>query len=54
MFALGHSLPLAGAIVGLGLGVGKLEIAAAKVMPLVKWLSGILLIVAGFYLLATL
>ncbi len=54
MFALGHSLPLAGAIVGLGLGVGKLEAVAAKVMPLVKWVSGILLIAAGFYLLATL
>jgi cytochrome c-type biogenesis protein len=54
MFALGHSLPLAGAIVGLGLGVGKLETIAAKVTPVIKWLSGILLIAAGFYLLATL
>ncbi len=54
MFALGHSLPMAAAIVGLGLGVGKLESIAAKVTPVVKWASGILLIAVGFYLLATL
>jgi cytochrome c biogenesis protein CcdA len=52
-FALGYSLPLTGALVGLGLGFGKLTAAAQKYSPAIKVVAGAMLIGVGFYLLAT-
>ena len=53
-FALGYSLPLAAAVVGLGLGLGRLSRFARWAAPVVKVVAGALLIASGFYLLATL
>lgn len=52
VFSLGYSLPMAGVLVGLGLGFGRL-ILIQKINPWINKISGILLIVVGFYLLAS-
>jgi cytochrome c biogenesis protein CcdA len=52
-FALGYSLVLAAGVVGLGLGFGKLQATARKVEPYVRYGAGGLLVLVGFYLLAT-
>ncbi len=53
VFSLGYSLPLAGVLVGLGFGIRGLTLIIQKVTPVITAISGILLIVIGFYLLAT-
>ncbi len=51
-FSCGYSLPMTGGIVGMGLGFGNLGTAIQKINPLIKTVSGVLLIFFGFYLLA--
>jgi cytochrome c biogenesis protein CcdA len=53
-FAVGYSLPLGAAVVGLGLGLGKLASLTRRFASAVKLVAGILLIGVGFYLLITL
>ena len=53
VFSVGYSLPLAGVLVGLGFGFSKLTMVIQKINPVIKTIAGILLIVTGFYLLAT-
>ena len=52
-FAVGYSLPLTGAVVGLGFGFGKLGSMTRQLAPAINATAGILLIGVGFYLLAT-
>ena len=52
-FAVGYSLPLAGGIIGLGLGLNRLSGVMQKLMPIIKVLTGVMLIGVGLYLLAT-
>lgn len=52
VFALGYSLPLAGGVVGIGFGLGRLGVVAQRIMPVVNIGVGLLLIGVGFYLLA--
>jgi cytochrome c biogenesis protein CcdA len=52
-FASGYGLPLAAAIVGFGLGLGKISKTLSVVGTIVKYIGGITLIVLGFYLLIT-
>lgn len=53
-FAVGYSLPMAGAVVGLGLGLGKLASVTRKFAPAIKIMAGTILVATGFYLLTTL
>jgi cytochrome c biogenesis protein CcdA len=53
VFSFGYSLPIAGVLVGMGLGVRRLSLAVQKVNPIIQKIAGVLLIVLGFYLLAT-
>ncbi len=53
VFSIGYSLPIAGVLVGMGLGVRRLTSAVQKVSPIFQKVAGVLLIVLGFYLLAT-
>ena len=53
IFAIGYSLPLAAGLVGIGLGLARLNSAAQRAMPYVRIGAGILLIAVGFYLLAS-
>lgn len=53
VFSIGYSLPIAGVLVGMGLGVRKLTSVVQKVNRIFQKVAGILLIVLGFYLLAT-
>lgn len=50
-FALGYGLPLAAAIVGFGIGLGKISRSLTMIGTIVKYAGGILLIALGFYLL---
>ena len=52
MFAVGYSLPMVGAI--LGIGLGKLSGIANRAAKPVRIVSGVLLISAGLWLLLTL
>jgi cytochrome c-type biogenesis protein len=52
-FAIGYSLPMAGGLIGLGLGFGKLTSVLQRVTPVIQTFAGVLLIVIGFYLLAS-
>ena len=52
-FALGYGLPLAAAIVGIGIGVGKLSKTVSKISIVIKYAGGVLLIILGFYFLFT-
>jgi len=51
MFAIGFSLPL-GAIL-LGVSIGKTSLIARNADTTIRWISGAILIVAGFYFLIT-
>jgi len=51
MFAIGFSLPL-GAIL-LGVSIGKTAILTKTTDTAIRWISGFILLVAGFYLLVT-
>jgi cytochrome c biogenesis protein CcdA len=53
VFSLGYSAPMAGVLVGLGLGFGKLKSAMQKMTPVIQTVAGALLVAMGFYLLAT-
>ena len=52
-FAVGYSLPLAGALVGLRTGIGRLQERSRRAFAYVRTGAGILLIAAGFFMLAT-
>ena len=52
-FAVGYSLPFTGALIGLGLGFGKLTSRTQKITPIINTVAGGVLIAVGFYLLAT-
>jgi cytochrome c biogenesis protein CcdA len=52
VFAIGYSLPMVAAI--LGIGLGRLTGVANKIAGPIRMASGILLIVAGFWLILTL
>ena len=52
-FACGYGLPLAAAIVGFGLGLGKISKTLSIVGTIVTYIGGITLLVLGFYLLIT-
>lgn len=52
MFALGYSLPLAALM--LGVGLGRLTSVFQKAIKPIRIVAGLLLLVAGFWLLATL
>lgn len=52
-FASGYGLPLAVAIVGFGLGLGKISKTLSIVGTIVTYIGGITLLVLGFYLLIT-
>lgn len=51
MFAIGFSLPL-GAVL-LGVSIGKTAILTKTTDTAIRWISGFILLVAGFYLLVT-
>ena len=53
-FAVGFGLPMAGGLIGLGLGIGKLNLLMRKIAPVVTTVAGIMLIGVGFYLLSPL
>jgi len=52
-FALGHGIILAVAMLGVGLGVGKISNILTKSATVIKYTGGITLIVLGFYFLLT-
>lgn len=52
VFSVGYSLPMAGVLLGLGFGFGRLTSVVRKINPAIKTIAGVLLIVIGFYLLA--
>ena len=52
-YALGYGITLAAAMLGVGLGIGKLSKWLSKFATIIKYASGITLIVLGFYLLIT-
>jgi len=52
-FAIGYGLPLAAAIVGFGLGLGKISKTLSVVGTVVTYIGGITLLALGFYLLIT-
>ena len=51
MFAVGFAIPLG--IVMLGVSLGKFSLAAKGADRTIRWIAGLILIVAGFYFLAT-
>lgn len=51
MFALGFSIPLAAVL--LGVSLGKTALLSKNTDRAVRWVSGCILLVAGFYLLVT-
>jgi cytochrome c biogenesis protein CcdA len=53
-FAVGSGLPLAGGLVGLGVGLQRLRSWADRLTPVIRIVAGVLLIGVGFFLLATL
>jgi cytochrome c biogenesis protein CcdA len=52
-FALGYGLPLAAAIVGFGLGLGKISKSLSIIGTIITYIGGITLLILGFYLLIT-
>jgi cytochrome c biogenesis protein CcdA len=52
-FASGYGLPLAAAIVGFGLGLGKISKSLSVVGTIVTYIGGIALLLLGFYFLIT-
>jgi len=53
VFALGYSLPFAVVIVGLRTGLEKMKAASKRAASIIKIVAGVILITAGFYMLAT-
>ncbi len=53
VFSIGYSLPMAGILVGMGLGFRRLTSVVQTINPIIQKAAGVLLIVVGFYLLAT-
>jgi len=53
-FALGYGLPLAAAIVGFGIGLGKISKTLSLFGTIVKYAGGSILIILGFYFLLSL
>lgn len=51
VYGIGYSLPLAAAIIGLGLGVGQLTSWVTRLAPIVQNAAGVTLLVVGFILL---
>lgn len=51
MFAIGFSLPL-GAVL-LGISLGKVSLAARGADTAIRWIAGVVLVIAGFYFLVT-
>jgi cytochrome c biogenesis protein CcdA len=51
MYAIGFSLPLEA--VFLGVSLGKTALLSKNADTAIRWVSGCLLLVAGFYLLTT-
>jgi cytochrome c biogenesis protein CcdA len=51
MFAVGFAIPLG--IVMLGVSLGKFSLAAKGADRTIRWIAGLILIVAGFYFLVT-
>jgi cytochrome c biogenesis protein CcdA len=51
MFAIGFAMPLG--TVMLGISLGKVSLAARGADTIVRWIAGLVLIVAGFYFLVT-
>jgi cytochrome c-type biogenesis protein len=54
IFSLGFGLPLAAAMIGVGLGLGKISKTVARFGTIIKYAGAIALIVLGFYFLITL
>jgi len=52
-YALGYGVTLAAAMLGVGLGLGKISSLLSKFAAVIKYAGGIILIVFGFYLLLT-
>ena len=53
-FGIGYGLPMAAAMIGLGIGVGKVSNTFNKISKWIKYFAGSLLIAVGFYFLFTL
>jgi cytochrome c-type biogenesis protein len=53
VFSIGYSLPMAGVLVGLGLGFRGLTSVVHTIGPAIQKIAGVLLVVLGFYLLAS-
>lgn len=51
MFAVGFSIPLAAVL--LGVSLGKTALLSKNADTAVRWVSGLILLIAGFYLLVT-
>lgn len=51
MFAVGFSLPLAAVV--LGVSLGKTALPTRNADATIRWISGVILLLAGFYLLVT-
>ena len=51
LFAVGFSLPLSAVM--LGVGVSRLTVVATKAAAPLRYVAGVLLLVAGFWLLMT-
>jgi cytochrome c biogenesis protein CcdA len=52
-YALGYGVTLAAAMLGVGLGLGKISKILSKSAVVIRYVGGITLIVLGFYLLLT-
>jgi len=52
-YALGYGVTLSAAMIGVGLGLGKISKILSKSAVVIKYVGGITLIVLGFYLLIT-
>jgi cytochrome c biogenesis protein CcdA len=53
-FGLGYGIPMAAAMIGIGIGVGKISGTFSKITVIMKYVAGLLLLIAGFYFLWTL
>jgi len=52
-YALGYGVTIAAAMLGVGLGLGKISKALSKLAVVIKYAGGLTLIVLGFYFLIT-
>ena len=52
-YSLGYGVTLAAAMLGLGLGIGKISKLFAKIAVIIKYTGGITLLILGFYFLIT-